>query len=120
MLERSRPKNDALGITGMLLYKDGNFMQAFEGEETAVTKLANTIKNDARHTGFLVLMQGLAERRLFPNSPMAFHDLTREPPHNNPPYDEFIDSPLTRATFTLDPNRCRNLLRLFSCQPENT
>jgi hypothetical protein len=116
MLERARPKNDALGITGMLLYKDGNFLQALEGEEPAVTKLADTIKNDARHSGFLVLMQGPAERRLFPGSPMGFHDLTREPLHHNPAYDEFIDSPLTRATFSLDPNRCMNLLRLFSSQ----
>src|SRR5262244_3202576 len=106
MLERVRPKNDALGITGMLLYKDGNFMQALEGEEAAVGKLANTIKNDARHSGFLVLMQSPAQRRLFPNSPMGFHDLTSEPPHRNPAYAEFVDSPPTRATFTLDPNRC--------------
>jgi hypothetical protein len=116
MLETARPKNDALGITGMLLYKDGNFMQALEGEEEVVTKLANTIKNDARHTGFLVLMQGPAERRLFANSPMGFHDLTHERLRNNPGYDEFIDSPLTRATFSLDPNRCMTLLRLFSTQ----
>lgn len=114
MLERARPKNDALGITGMLLYKDGNFMQALEGEEEAVTKLANTIQSDSRHTGFLVLMRGPAESRLFPGSPMGFHDLTNDPPSHIAGYNEFIDSPLTRATFTLDPNRCMNLLRLFS------
>lgn len=117
MLERARPKNDALGVTGILLYKDGNFMQALEGEEEAVTKLARTIQNDTRHSGFLVLMRGPAESRLFPGSPMGFHDLTQEPLHNNPAYDEFIDSPLTRTTFSLDPNRCMNLLRLFSSQP---
>jgi len=117
MLEGARPKNAKIGITGMLLYKDGNFLQALEGEEAVVTKLANTIEHDPRHTGFLVLMRGPAERRLFPNSPMGFHDLAEDPPTNHPGYTDFIDSPLTRATFTLDPNRCMNLLRLFSTQP---
>lgn len=116
MLELSRDKNERIGISGMLLYKDGNFMQCLEGEEEAVTKLANTIKSDPRHTGFLVLMSGPADRRLFSNTPMGFHDLGQDPPTNRPGYHEFIDSPLTRATFSLDPNRCMNLLRLFSPQ----
>jgi len=117
MLERARPKNAIIGITGMLLYKDGNFMQCLEGEEETVTKLANTIQGDDRHTGFLVLMRGPAESRLFPDSPMGFHDLGQDPPTNHPGYHEFIDSPLARSTFSLDPNRCMNLLRLFSSQP---
>lgn len=117
MLARARAKNAKIGITGMLLYKDGNLLQALEGEEEAVTKLANTIEKDPRHTGFLVLMRGPAERRMFPDSPMGFHDLNEEPLTNVPGDIDFIDSPLTRATFSLDPNRCMQLLRLFSSQP---
>jgi hypothetical protein len=116
MLEGARSKNAKIGITGMLLYKDGNFLQALEGEEEAVTKLANTIQKDPRHTGFLVLMRGPAERRMFPDSPMGYHDLTEEPLTNVPGDIDFIDSPLTRATFSLDPNRCMKLLSLFSPQ----
>ena len=36
LLERWRPKNAALGVTGMLLYKGGNLIQALEGEADAV------------------------------------------------------------------------------------
>ena len=118
MLERARPKNEVLGITGMLLYKDGNFLQCLEGEEAAVTKLANTISQDSRHSDVLVLMRGPAERRLFPGMPMGFHDLGADPPTNHPGYTDFIDSPLTRATFSLDPSRSINLLTLFSPQPD--
>jgi hypothetical protein len=117
MLERARPKNHALGITGMLLYKDGNFLQCLEGEEAAVTKLANTISQDPRHSEILVLMRGPAERRLFPGMPMGFHDLTKEPLIKHSGFAEFIDSPLIRATFSLDPSRSLNLLSLFSPQP---
>lgn len=117
MLERARFKNSKIGITGMLLYKDGNFLQALEGEEEVVTKLAETIQNDPRHTGFVVLMRGTVERRLFPESPMGFHDLAAEPLTSTPSDTDFIDSPLTRATFSLDPNRCMKLLSHFSSQP---
>ena len=36
ILAKAREKNARLGITGMLLYKDGNFLQLLEGEETIV------------------------------------------------------------------------------------
>jgi len=49
---------------------------------------------------------------------MGFHDLTNDPPSHIAGYNEFIDSPFTRTTFTLDPNRCMNLLCLFRPQPE--
>ncbi len=117
MLERARSKNANLGITGMLLYKEGNLLQALEGEEEVVAKLAKTIQDDPRHTDFLVLMRGPVERRLFPESPMGFHDLATEPLTSTPSDTDFIDSPLTRATFSLDPNRCMKLLTHFSSQP---
>jgi hypothetical protein len=34
LLEKSRENNTSLGISGMLLYKDGNFMQVLEGESS--------------------------------------------------------------------------------------
>ena len=49
LLKASRTKNLKLNITGMLLYKDGIFMQLLEGDETEVRKLFSTIKHDNRH-----------------------------------------------------------------------
>ena len=53
LLEQARPKNDKLGVTGMLLYKDGNFMQVLEGEQDVVGKLVETIERAPRHKGVL-------------------------------------------------------------------
>ncbi|MEP7187723.1 MAG: BLUF domain-containing protein, partial [Roseiflexaceae bacterium] len=39
LLLTSRRNNMQLGITGMLLYKDGEFMQVLEGEQAAVQAL---------------------------------------------------------------------------------
>lgn len=114
MLKLARVKNEKIGITGMLLYKDGNFLQALEGERDVVEKLSKTIQQDPRHSGFVMLMQGPVDARLFPDSPMGFHDLAEEPLSKKPGYLEFIDSPLTRATFALEPNRCLQLLNLFT------
>ena len=41
LLEQARQKNAKLGVTGMLLYKDGNFMQVLEGEKETVRKLGD-------------------------------------------------------------------------------
>lgn len=45
----SRDNNAELGITGMLLYRDDNFMQILEGEEGPVRALYDKIGNDPRH-----------------------------------------------------------------------
>jgi Sensors of blue-light using FAD len=55
LLRKSRDNNAALGITGMLLYKDGNFMQVLEGDEERVRALATKVSQDRRHRGFIQL-----------------------------------------------------------------
>ena len=37
LLQLSRSNNQRLGITGMLLYKDDNFIQILEGEKATVS-----------------------------------------------------------------------------------
>lgn len=39
LLAKARQNNSQLGVTGMLLYHDGSFMQVLEGEEPAVIGL---------------------------------------------------------------------------------
>jgi hypothetical protein len=57
LLSKSRQSNTAHGITGMLLYKDGNFMQCLEGPKDLVLNLDAKIKSDPRHRGMLVLLK---------------------------------------------------------------
>ena len=44
LLTQARQNNTAHGLTGMLLYKDGNFMQVLEGDEAEVRRLFHTIE----------------------------------------------------------------------------
>ncbi len=59
LLAKSRSKNAQLGITGMLLYRRGKFMQILEGEEDAVQTLYRKITHDPRHRRIVILFQGL-------------------------------------------------------------
>jgi hypothetical protein len=113
LLDQARQKNARLNVTGMLLYKDGNFMQVLEGEQKVVTKLAGNIELDHRHKGVLVLLRGTSEQHLFPDWSMGFRDLTDQNTEKTPGYNDFLNTPLTDATFSHDPARCMKLLLLF-------
>jgi uncharacterized protein YaaQ len=113
LLDEARKKNTKLGVTGMLLYKDGNFMQVLEGEEKVVTKLISTIEADSRHKGVIVPVRGTSEQRLFPDWSMGFRDLADSNIAKTSGYSDFMNTPLTGAGFTREPHRCLKLLTLF-------
>jgi len=113
LLVQSRENNTSLGITGMLLYKGGNFMQVLEGEEDAVTALYAAIGRDPRHRGLLVILQGPQAERQFPEWSMGFHNLDAPAAHSIPGYSEFLNTPLTGNEFSQDPTRCQRLLLMF-------
>ena len=46
ILRQSRNNNAKQGISGILLYSDGNFMQALEGEKEAVEQTFARISRD--------------------------------------------------------------------------
>jgi hypothetical protein len=113
ILEQSRPRNADAGITGMLLYKDGNFMQVLEGEEAAVRDLYARIRRDPRHLGIVTLTEGRRDERCFGDWSMGFQDLSAPGARAVPGYSEFMNMPLTAEVFTKDPAQCERLLWAF-------
>ena len=64
ILNSSRSHNLGNGITGVLCYGGGVFLQAIEGGRTAVNALYNHIAADERHTDVVLLhYEEIAERR---------------------------------------------------------
>ena len=49
ILKKSHENNGQLNITGMLLYRGGNFLQVLEGEEKVVDERFKVIMGDPRH-----------------------------------------------------------------------
>lgn len=113
LLATSRENNRRADITGMLLYKDGNFMQVLEGEEGAVRELYGKIGTDPRHKGEIILLQGVADGRQFPDWSMGFRDLDSPEARATPGYSEFLNVPLTGREFSGDPTRVQKLLLTF-------
>lgn len=64
ILAHSRQYNPTLGITGILCYGGGVFLQAIEGGRMAVSELYGHILKDPRHKDVVLLdFEEIAERR---------------------------------------------------------
>ena len=113
MLKESVRRNTQAGITGLLLYKDGCFMQALEGEEPAVITLFSKISRDPRHHHVIPLIHAPVEQRHFPDSAMAFRDLETPELRNLPGYSEFLNTPLNGDLLAKDIPKYQRLLLLF-------
>ena len=112
LLEKSRRNNKATGVTGMLLYKDGNFMQFLEGSKQAVMASMTKIKADPRHRGVIVLIQDSQGKRDFAEWSMGFKKIDSSV-ERAPGHSDFLDAPLTGEEFVSDPTRSLQLLRSF-------
>ena len=113
LLEGARDYNARAGITGMLLYKAGNFMQAIEGDDDAVHTLYDKIQKDPRHKAIFTLQRRQVEERQFPQWSMGFQDLLDPEVKALPAYNEFLDVALTEADFSGTPTRAQRLLMSF-------
>ena len=113
LLTKAREKNSRLGITGMLLYKDGNFLQALEGEEAAVRQLYDTISQDSRHHGEIILDEGETAERQFSHWSMGFRNLDDKEVQATPGFSQFMNKPLNATDFKANPTVCWELLNLF-------
>lgn len=113
LLSTCRKRNAEADITGMLLYKDGNFMQVLEGEESAVRKVLARIRADLRHRGLVVIDSGHTAEREFAQWGMGFVDLQGDTHALPAEYGEFLGTSLTDNSFSQNPEHCHKLLRMF-------
>ncbi|TVZ27320.1 FAD-dependent sensor of blue light [Gillisia sp. Hel_I_86] len=57
VLNYSRNRNNENGITGILLYSDGNFFQVLEGKKELLESLFSRVKTDKRHQNVMVIFE---------------------------------------------------------------
>jgi hypothetical protein len=63
ILRKSKANNPEQGITGVLCYSEGVFLQVLEGGRAAISALYNKIINDPRHRDVMLLsFEEIAER----------------------------------------------------------
>lgn len=72
LLELCRVNNAKAGISGMLLYHDGNFVQALEGPRRAIEDLFQRIHHDPAHEGIIATAITPIKQRQFADWNMGF------------------------------------------------
>ena len=75
LLVVSNRNNKGLGVTGILLFIEGCFLQVLEGEKEVVKEVFEKIKRDVRHDDVITLFKGKKEDRNFLNWSMGFKNL---------------------------------------------
>ena len=77
IVRQSRGANPQHGITGLLCYSGGIFLQVLEGGRSAVNQLYGRIVADPRHTQVELLSYAEIDERRFAGWAMAQADLSR-------------------------------------------
>ncbi|MEO7912139.1 MAG: BLUF domain-containing protein [Roseiflexaceae bacterium] len=113
ILRVSQAKNARVGITGMLLYKGGNFMQVIEGPDDAVAALYDHIGRDPRHHAIETLLNDPLAERDFPNWSMGFQNLDHFSANTLPGFSEFLTESFTAAHVRHDPRMTYSFLLAF-------
>lgn len=74
ILEASRRNNAFSETTGVLIYRDGYFLQLLEGHKEAILDLLEVIKEDDRNYQLNVLVEVESNERFFKDWSMGFLD----------------------------------------------
>ena len=90
LLAKARENNESLGITGMLLFHEGSFIQALEGNKESVEKLYEKIGLDQRHSETRVIFRGELEERDFETWSMGFYRSNQSSSENLEGFHKFL------------------------------
>lgn len=112
LLAAWRPRNQERGLTGMLLYSDGNVIQVLEGPAESVEATFATIEADPRHHGVIVLLREQVAERAFPDWSMGFRRIGRDDLAELPGHSDFLSQPLG-AGLGPDATSAHRLLEVF-------
>jgi hypothetical protein len=110
VLTLSRSNNALLDITGVLLYRDGRFIQILEGPDDVVREKFAVIAADQRHRGIHTVSAETIDTRQFPEWTMGYRPLTDAAVSRFPDYDDFFEGRAADDALTDDRRRARMLL----------
>ncbi len=77
ILKKSKANNPALGVTGVLCFSGGIFLQVLEGGRMPVNRLYNRIAADPRHGDVVLLSYDEIDERSFAGWSMGQVNLSR-------------------------------------------
>jgi len=112
VLEHARTRNTEDGLTGLLVHREGRFMQLLEGPYDAVLSTYQRILADDRHDTVVLLAEESIHTRRFPEWSMAY-DRDVDAAGMPDGYSDFLQA----GDRSADTSRSRELLRWFRNHP---
>jgi hypothetical protein len=113
LLEGARVHNQRAGLTGLLLYKKGQFLQVLEGAKQEVLALYGRIQKDPRHGGVVTVLSREVPERAFPDWSMAFFDLADSTLASRPGFSTLLNSDLSAPPAAPEESMVQLLVRVF-------
>lgn len=113
LLRDARRRNEALGLTGLLLHREDSFFQILEGEAESVHQVFESISNDHRHGRIKVLFEGVIEDREFADWRMGFMDLDGVEVQQLPGFSDFLTNPGDSRAFLEELSQAKRMMLLF-------
>ena len=92
ILDRARARNAELGITGMLLYSEGHFLQVLEGDAGVLDHLYAKIAADPRHDHVRTVVSRPIHERDFPDWSMGHRALSIADVRAHPAFNDFFNA----------------------------
>ncbi len=110
LLAHARRRNQARGVTGMLLYCGATFFQVLEGQREQVQTVLDAVYHDPRHYRMKVLSHGSAQKRRFKEWSMGYQRV-----HNGTPgHHCFFDLSRKAIAYRIPKNAAEDLLKLMT------
>jgi len=113
ILESSVRHNQLHGITGMLLYCRGRFLQVLEGSEAEVMKTYARICDDPRHQHVTTLATTKVQRRHFGSWSMGFKHVSASEIAQFPQLAQIFDLQIPLNAVNAKPGLALEMLSLF-------
>ena len=110
LLEQSRARNKRQNITGMLLYIGGNYIQVLEGDEKDVCEIYNSILDDSRNEGNIIVEEESIKERDFPTWSMGFQSIENSEMEG---YSRFLMDNMRPEDIAINQSSVVELLYLF-------
>jgi blue light- and temperature-responsive anti-repressor len=83
LVHKARCRNRSVGVTGMLLYENGKFLQTLEGPPEGLNLIWSAIKEDKRHSHIEVLSEHVVSTRLFSDWDLLLYSRAEDCPRRH-------------------------------------
>jgi len=113
LLLTARANNKRLGVSGILVYHEGSFLQALEGDPTVVELLFARIQRDQRHHRTSILSRRGVPQRTFGDWSMGFVAPDPRLSEALPGFNDFFRRGFELAKLSDDSGRAKKLLLAF-------